>query len=76
MYKTSNGKMVESRLLGLKGENELIAKGWRVVIAKDSRETEQELYDRLINVGYKKVRIWRSATMIRGLHDIFAMVKC
>lgn len=75
MYKNSKGKMVNSYLLGIKGEKELIAKGWHVVIAKNIYETEQELHDRLVNAGYKKVRIWRRATMVRGLHDIFAMVK-
>ena len=74
MYKTSTGKMVNSYLLGLKGEKELLAKGWNIVIAKDNHETEQELYDRCIKY-YGKVRIWRSATTVRGLHDIFAMVK-
>ena len=75
MYKTSAGKMVNSYLLGLKGEKELLTKGWDVVIVKNIHETEQELYDRCVKMGYKKVRIWQSATMIRGLHDIFAMVK-
>lgn len=74
MYKTYEGKKVNTYLLGRKGEQELLAKGWRVVIAKDIHETEQELYDRLIKT-HRCVRIWRGATMVRGLHDIFAMVK-
>ena len=75
MYKTTAGKTVNAYLLGLKGEKELLAKGWNVIIAKNFHENEQELYDRCIKMGYSKVRIWHSATMIRGLHDIFAMVK-
>ncbi len=74
MYRTSAGKIVNTHLLGSKGFKDLEAKGWHVVIAKNIHESEQELYDRCIKY-YGKVRIWRTATMVRGLHDIFAMVK-
>lgn len=73
MYKTYEGKMVNVYLLGDKGETELLEKGWRIALA-NFRETEQELYDRLIKT-YRCVRVWRRATRIRGYHDIFAMVK-
>ena len=76
MYKNSKGKMIEARLLGGKGQEDLIAKGYHIILAK-FRESEQELYDRLTTSGYnyKSVRIWKCSTAVRGIHDIFAMVK-
>lgn len=76
MYKNSKGKVIEARLLGGKGQEDLIAQGYHIILAK-FRESEQELYDRLITSGYnyKSIRIWKCSTAVRGIHDIFAMVK-
>ena len=75
MYRTVTGKIVDTHLLGNKGFQDLIDKGWYCKITKSANETEQDLYDRMINIGYKKVRIWKKATKIAGYHDIIAMVK-
>ena len=76
MYKNSKGKMIEARLLGRKGQEDLTAKGYRIILA-NFHESEQELYDRLTASGYnyKSIRIWKSSTAIRGIYDIFAMVR-
>lgn len=75
MYKNSDGKMCNTYLLGDGQYDKLEAKGWKTVISKGFGETEQQLYDRCIRMGYSKVRVWRRATRIRGYHDIMALVK-
>lgn len=75
MYKNSTGKMVGTYLLSGNYMEELISKGWKVIITKGYKETRQELHDRCIKMGYSKVRVWEVATAIRGYHDIVAMVK-
>lgn len=75
MYKNNSGKMVNTYLLSDNYLSELISKGWKVVIAKYWGETEQEIHDRCVKMGYSKVRVWHKATRIRGYHDIVAMVK-
>ena len=75
MYRTTDGKTATAYLLGGKGEQQLINKGWRISLPTSCNETEQELYDRLIASGYKKVKIWKVATAVRRYHQIIAMVK-
>lgn len=73
-YTTKDGKKRNSYVLSGKRQDTMIHNGWRLCLAKSYCETEQQMYDRLINL-YSDVRIYEDTTMIRGLHSIFAMCR-
>lgn len=59
---------------GNKAQERMIKNGWRLELAENYLETPEEMYERL-SADYAKVKIYYSATTIRGLHKYFAMVK-
>lgn len=71
-------------LISGKRLDEMVARGWTCKI-KDwvlkegckykSQEGDDEFYTRLVEAGYKKVKLYYVSTRIRGYHDTIAMVK-
>lgn len=59
---------------GRKRQEEMIKNGWTLKISKFN-EVPEELYNRMIESGYSKVKVYYEATAIRGYHYYFAMVK-
>lgn len=57
-----------------KRQNEMIKNGWSLKTSKFN-ETAEELYNRMIESGYTKVKVYYGTTAIRGYHNYFAMVK-
>ena len=64
-------------------QERMLKNGWRIELRKTvlhpgatykQYETEDELYARL-SEQYEDVRLYWTGTMVRGIHDIFAMVK-
>lgn len=54
-------------------QKRMIAKGWRLMIAK-WLESPEELFERLIKEGFSKIKICYTSTIGRG-NQYFAMVK-
>lgn len=67
-------RMNNPRYCGGKEQEKMIARGWKLKIAEDPRETPREIFDRLIQ-SYDRVKIYYDTTRVRGLHSYFAMVK-
>ena len=67
-------KMNNPRYCGGKEQEEMEARGWRVMIKDRMDETAEEMFERL-SKSYSKVKIYWDTTRVRGLHDYFAMVK-
>jgi hypothetical protein len=70
-----DGKKVNVNYCGRAAQERMIKNGWRMKLTLNCHEDEQELYDRLINLGYKEVKVYWDTTCIRGLHSYFAFVK-
>lgn len=68
-------EQIKVNYCGRKRQERLIARGWQVVVPKDYHETPEQLYQRLTDAGYSKVKVYWEGTMIRGIHSYFAMVK-
>lgn len=60
---------------GNEQQTRMIKNGWTTMLRNSYSETPEELYDRLINSGYKQVKVYWCGTMIRGIHSYFAFVK-
>lgn len=67
-------RMNNPRYCGGKEQEAMMARGWKIRIAEDPRETPREIFDRLIQ-SYDRVKIYYDTTRVRGLHSYFAMVK-
>ena len=61
-------------VLGRKRQDEMIARGWSIKVKNSCFETTEEFETRLKG-KYKKVKLYEDTTMVRGLHEVFAMVK-
>jgi hypothetical protein len=60
---------------GGKQQEKMMKNGWRIELAQSYTESPEEIYNRLTDCGYSKVKIYYETTRIRGLHSYFAMVK-
>lgn len=67
-------KMNKPRYCGGTEQDEMEARGWRVMVKEHMNETAEEMFERLIK-SYSKVKIYWDTTRVRGLHSYFAMVK-
>lgn len=68
-------KMNNARYCGGKEQERMLANGWRIIVTDSCRETPEDLFNRCVSMGYKKVKVYYEATRVRGLHSYFAMVK-
>ena len=62
------------RYLGRKEQERMIANGWSIRLPESLCETPNHIFDRL-SKRYSKVKVYYEATVIRGYHSYFAMVK-
>lgn len=62
---------------GRKQQEAMMSRGWRLVLAKDFNEqvNGDALYTRLVEQGYKQVKVYYDTTAVKGLHENFAFVK-
>lgn len=62
------------RYCGAKEQDRMIKNGWKIELPINYQEQPEAIFKRL-QKEYAKVKIYYSTTMIRGLHEYFAMVK-
>lgn len=60
---------------GRKQQEQMFKNGWSLKIPESPNETPEEIYNRLIEQGYKQVKVYWEGTRIRGIHSYFAFVK-
>ena len=71
-----NGKEVNVNYGGKAFQEKMMANGWRLKTQESCNESAQELYDRLAATGlYNDIKVYWSATQIKGLHKYFAFVR-
>lgn len=77
-YARTNTEVVTENIkinyCGGKQQDRMIKNGWRLILAEHN-ESPTEIYNRLIEKGYKQVKVYYNTTQIRGLHKYFAFVK-
>ena len=44
-------------------------------LAKDCRETDEQMLERLAAAGYKRITFYETTTMVKGCHNLIAFCK-
>lgn len=74
MYKTNEGKVLKVYAISSERFSEMEVNGYNYLLVY-AGETAQMAYNRLIDRGYTKVRIYEESTRVRGYHSLYAMAK-